>query len=123
MRFSARRLWGPSGDQTTGNRLAAGRSQRRPDLRQEDPPFAGTRSAASTSANIDAAFLHLYGLSRDDAAHILDTFPIVSRNDESRFGESRTKRVNLEGFDERSVPFPSTKSFVSLRQACVTPSA
>jgi hypothetical protein len=48
---------------------------------------------------LDAAFFDLYGSSRDDAAYILDTFPIVRRKEEERFGEYRTKRVMLEIYD------------------------
>jgi len=48
---------------------------------------------------LDAAFFHLYGISRDDAAYILDTFPIVRRKDEERIGEYRMKRVILEIYD------------------------
>jgi len=36
---------------------------------------------------LDAAFFHLYGISREDADYILDSFPIVKRKDEARFGE------------------------------------
>lgn len=48
---------------------------------------------------LDAAFFHLYGISRDDAAYILDTFPIVRRKNEKKHGEYRTKRVILEIYD------------------------
>jgi hypothetical protein len=49
---------------------------------------------------LDAAFLHLYGLNRDDTAYILDTFPIVRRKDEANYnGDYRTKRVILEIYD------------------------
>ncbi|MBI3089596.1 MAG: hypothetical protein HYY96_02930 [Candidatus Tectomicrobia bacterium] len=72
---------------------------------------------------LDAAFFHLYlgsgkwrGASgeteeelaalqarcptpRDAAAYILDTFPIVKRKDEQRFGEYRAKRLILEVYD------------------------
>ncbi|MFC7449701.1 hypothetical protein [Rhodococcus daqingensis] len=50
-------------------------------------------------AELDAAFFHLYGVSREDADYILDTFPIVRRKDEEAHGEYRTKRVVLEIFD------------------------
>ncbi len=49
---------------------------------------------------LDAAFFHLYGLNRDDTAYIMDTFPIVRKNDEKAHGEYRTKRVILEIYDE-----------------------
>jgi hypothetical protein len=42
------------------------------------------------------AFFHLYGLSRDDSDYVMDTFPIVRKNDEKAHGEYRTKRVILE---------------------------
>jgi hypothetical protein len=48
---------------------------------------------------LDAAFFHLYGIARHDVEYIMDTFPIVRRNDESAFGEYRTRRVILEQYD------------------------
>ena len=33
-------------------------------------------------ARLDALYFHLYGLSRDDAGYILDTFPIVRKQDD-----------------------------------------
>ncbi len=45
---------------------------------------------------LDAAFFHLYGITPDDAAYILDTFPIVKRKDESKWGTYRTKDTILE---------------------------
>ncbi|MBK9968584.1 MAG: hypothetical protein IPP07_28450 [Holophagales bacterium] len=50
-------------------------------------------------AELDAAFFHLYGISHDDTDYILDTFPIVRKNDEKAHGEYRTKRVILEVYD------------------------
>ena len=46
-------------------------------------------------ARLDALYFHLYGLSRDDAGYILDTFPIVRRQDKKKFGDYRTKRLIL----------------------------
>jgi hypothetical protein len=48
---------------------------------------------------LDAAFFHLYGLSRDDVDHVMETFPIVRKNDEKIHAEYRTKRVILEIYD------------------------
>ena len=48
---------------------------------------------------IDAAFFHLYGIARDDAAYILDTFPVLKRSEEREHGEYRTKRIVLETYD------------------------
>lgn len=42
-------------------------------------------------AALDGLFMHLYGLSEDDAAYMLDTFPIVREQDMQAFGHFRTK--------------------------------
>ena len=49
---------------------------------------------------LDAAFYHLYGVTREDVDHIMDTFPIVKRKDEETHGEYRTKSSILEIYDE-----------------------
>ena len=46
-------------------------------------------------ARLDALYFHLYGLSRADAEYILDTFPIVRREDEAAFGTYRTRDMTL----------------------------
>jgi hypothetical protein len=48
---------------------------------------------------LDAAFFHLYGLSRADTDYVMDCFPIVRKNDEKNHGEFRTKRVILDIYD------------------------
>lgn len=48
---------------------------------------------------LDAAFFHLYGFARDDVDYVMETFPIVRKNDEKAHGEYRTKRVVLETYD------------------------
>ena len=46
-------------------------------------------------ARLDALFFHLYGIGRDDAAYILDTFPIVREEDEKAHGRYLTKDLVL----------------------------
>jgi hypothetical protein len=48
---------------------------------------------------LDAAFFQLYGLARDDVDYVMETFPIVRKNDEKEHNEYRTKRVILETYD------------------------
>jgi hypothetical protein len=50
-------------------------------------------------ADLDAAFLHVYGLSRPEAEHILDSFPVVRRYEERDHGEYRTRRLVLDAYD------------------------
>jgi len=67
----------------------------------EGPPFKWNEERrAQLRAKLDAIYFHLYGISRDDVAYILDTFPIVRRKDEAKYGEYRTKRMTLEKYDE-----------------------
>jgi len=51
-------------------------------------------------AELDGLYAHLYGLTRDELAYVLDTFPIVRRKDEAKYGEYRTKRMVLEQYDK-----------------------
>lgn len=50
---------------------------------------------------LDAAFFHFYGISREDVTYVMDTFPIVRRSDEKAHdGRFRTKETILDIFDE-----------------------
>jgi hypothetical protein len=50
-------------------------------------------------AELDAAMFHLYGLDRGDTEHVLDSFPVVRKNEERDHGEFRTKRLVLAAYD------------------------
>ncbi|MEU8907809.1 Eco57I restriction-modification methylase domain-containing protein [Streptomyces mirabilis] len=71
-------------------------------------------------AELDALFFHLYGISRDDVDYILDTFPIVKRKDEAKYGTYRTKELILSIYDRMAAagvsldtPFVDGESFTS----------
>ena len=64
------------------------------------PPFAWDEpDRRHRKARLDALFMRLYGLSKDDAGYILDTFPIVREQDERAFGDYRTKALVLAYMD------------------------
>ena len=66
------------------------------DLGYDGAPFAWDENdRRHRLARLDALFFHLYGLSRDDAAYILDTFPIVREHDEKTHGRYFTKELIL----------------------------
>jgi hypothetical protein len=70
------------------------------DLYDDGPPYVwDDERRVLLRAELDATYFHLYGLDRDEVDHVLDTFPIVRRKDEARFGEFRTKRLILEVYD------------------------
>ena len=70
------------------------------DLGYHGPPFIwNEEERRHLRARLDALYFLLYGLSRDDAAYILDTFPIVRRHDKAAFGHYRTKAMVLAYFN------------------------
>lgn len=75
------------------------------DLGHDGPPFAwDPERRFQFRCELDAAFFHLYGISAEDADYILDTFPIVRRHDEQKYGTYRTKATILTLYDEYSTP-------------------
>ena len=66
------------------------------DLGHEGPPFIwDEEERRHLRARLDALYFHLYGLSREDASYVLDTFRIVRRKDEAAFGRYRTRDLIL----------------------------
>ena len=66
------------------------------DLGYSGPPFVWNQEKRRhLRARLDALYFHLYDLSREEASYVLDTFPIVRRDDETQFGNYRTKRMIL----------------------------
>jgi hypothetical protein len=63
------------------------------------PDRRDTGDRAQLRAEIDAYVAHLYGLSRDDFAYILDTFPVLKNKEKKAFGEFMSKRKCLEEYD------------------------
>ena len=66
------------------------------DLGYDGPPFKwNPEHRRHLRARLDALYFHLYGLSREDAAYVLDTFPIVRRQDETGYGTYLTRSLIL----------------------------
>jgi hypothetical protein len=79
------------------------------------PPFRWNEARRFLlRCELDAAFFHLYGLNRADCAHILDTFPIVKKNDEKEFGDYRTKLVILKIYDAMKSAMDSGQPYQTL---------
>lgn len=83
------------------------------DLGYVGPPFTWDEDRrAKLRSELDGVYAHLYGISRDDFAYILDTFNVVRDNDLRAFGEYRTKRLCLEAYDRFA---PETLRALELR--------
>lgn len=66
--------------------------------------FAARSPACSLIAELgrnglDGLMFHSYGVNREDAAYILDTFTVLQRKEQHRLGEYRTRRLVLEAYD------------------------
>ncbi|MEU1672745.1 DNA methyltransferase [Streptomyces roseifaciens] len=70
------------------------------DLGDTGAPFRwDEHRRAVIRAELDALFFHLYGITRDDTAYILDTFNVTRDNDIKAHGEYRTKNLILAEYD------------------------
>lgn len=85
------------------------------DVGYDGPPFRwDPERRFLLRCELDAGFFHLYGLSHDDADYILDTFPVVRKNDEKAHGEYRTKRVILEIYDAMAEAIRTGQTYQTL---------
>ncbi|MET7286452.1 DNA methyltransferase [Streptomyces sp. NPDC005573] len=75
------------------------------DLGDTDTPFTWNEDRrAQLRAELDAYFLHLYGVDREDADYILESFQTDKKgglkyNEIAKYGEYRTKRLVLTEYD------------------------
>lgn len=73
------------------------------DLDFEHPPFRwNPERRLVLQAEIDAAMLHLYGLERDQAEWLINSFGVLRRYEEREFDEFRTRQQVLAIYDEMS---------------------
>lgn len=63
------------------------------------PTLSNEQQRAWWRAELDALAFHVYEVSRADVDYIMETFPIIRRQDMAEFGEYRTKRFILECYD------------------------
>ena len=69
------------------------------DLGHTGPPFLWDEERRlHLKCQLDALFFHLYGLTKDEAAEILGTFPIVRRTDEAKYGGKFRTRDLILGY-------------------------
>jgi hypothetical protein len=84
------------------------------DLGYDGPPFRWDPERRSIiRAELDAAIFRLYGIERDDLDYIMETFPLVRRRDEQRFGAYRTKQLVLQRYDAMAAAESAGQSYVT----------
>ena len=70
------------------------------EMGDDGPPFRWDPDRrALLQTELDAAMLHVYGLTRVEAEHVLDSFRVVRKYEERDHGEYRTRRLVLEAYD------------------------
>ncbi|WP_433287785.1 Eco57I restriction-modification methylase domain-containing protein [Pseudonocardia sp. CA-142604] len=85
------------------------------EMGDDGPPFRwNPERRALLRADLDAAFLHVYGLARPEAEHVVDSFFVVRKYEERDFGEYRTKRLVLDAYDRMSAAIEGTTPWASL---------
>jgi len=78
------------------------------------PPFRWSPERRfEIRSELDAAYLHLYGIESADAEYILDSFEVVRRSEERLFGDFRTKRRILKIYDQIQQAIDSGEPFIS----------
>ncbi len=84
------------------------------DLGCSGPPFLWDEERRFwLRCELDALYFHLYGILREDAAYIMNTFPIVKRKDEAAHGCYRTREAILDIYDEMAQCEAEGREFAS----------
>ena len=79
------------------------------DLGYDGPPFVwDEEERRHLRARLDALYFHLYGLTKEDAEYVLDTFPIVRKEDKAAFGHYRTRDLILAYMNALSAGDPES---------------
>lgn len=84
------------------------------DLGFQGPPFRWQPARrAHLQAEIDAAVMHLYKLSREQAEWIIDSFTVLRKYEEADHGEFRTKRMVMEIYDAMAEAMKEGRAYQS----------
>lgn len=102
------------------------------DVGDEGEPFQWDEDRrAQLRAELDAHFFHLYGITREDADYVLESFQTASgglkNNEIAKFGEYRTKRLVLAEYDRMAtagltLETPLTEGESGTYRSTLTPS-
>lgn len=81
----------------------------------DSPPFRwDEKRRFFIRCELDAAYFHIYKIERDDLGYIMETFPILKRREEEKYGEYRTKRVILEIYDDMAETMRTEKPYETI---------
>jgi hypothetical protein len=79
------------------------------------PPFCwNAERRFLLRCELDATYFHLYGIARNDVDYIMETFPIVKRNDIKQHGDFHTKHMILDIYDRMQHAMGTGKPYQTL---------
>ncbi len=79
------------------------------------PPFRwDEKRRYHLRCELDAIYFYLYEINRDDVDYIMETFPIVKRKDEQKYGNYRTKLTILEIYDKMQEAIDTGKPYQTI---------
>jgi hypothetical protein len=71
------------------------------DCGYDGPPFIWNKERRFLlRCELDSLYFKLYGLNKEEAEYVMESFPIVKRKDIEQYGTYRTKEVILKYYDE-----------------------
>ena len=74
-----------------------------------------------SEAELDGAFMHVYGFARDDVEYILGTFRTLASTEQKLYGEFRTRRLVLAAYDRLSAAAARSSPVFSFLTVTVAP--
>jgi hypothetical protein len=84
-------------------------------MRDAGPPFrCDLDRRALLRADLDAAFPHVYSLTRSGAEHVQGSFRVVPEYEERDHGEFRTRRLVLQAYDRMAAAIVGRPPWTSL---------
>jgi hypothetical protein len=69
---------------------------------------------ALLQADLDGAFMHIYGLQRHEVEHVLGTFRTLRTYEEKLYGEYRTQRLVLDAYDRMAAAARGEDNWISV---------
>ena len=90
------------------------------DLGYDGQPFIwNAEDRHHLQARLDALYFHLYGIEKDDAAYMLNTFSIIRRKEEKNHGRYRTRDLILAYMNALAAGDTTTKVVLSHQEEAI----
>ncbi len=79
----------------------------------QKPQSWATDMRQDLRAELDAAWFHVFGVTREEVDYVMESFPIVKRKDIAAFGSYRTKELIIQVYDAMQAAIDSDRPYQS----------